>query len=71
MAVDEILKGVDYGDTLLFNSNISLKGNDEKLINKVKYKNEYFKYKNIDGKVSYTIITPESSYHNFFFHDSI
>lgn len=72
MRVRETLNNVSTEhDTLVFNKNINLEGNEEKLIRGEIFRNSYFNYINSDGSVNYSIKAPKSSFHNFFFHDSI
>ena len=72
MKIKETLNDVSTKyDTLVFNKNINLKGNEEKLIKGNIFRNTYLNYINSDGSVNYSIQPPKSSFHNFFFHDSI
>lgn len=71
MKVTEEFSKINKNDTLLFNRNINLKGNNELLVDKKIFRNTYYRYLNSDGIINYRINKPKSSFDNFFFHDSI
>ena len=67
MKVTEEFSKINKNDTLLFNRNINLKGNNELLVDKKIFRNTYYRYLNSDGIINYRINKPKSSFDNFFF----
>ena len=73
LSVKEEIRNHSSKDILLLSKRIYLDNkNEEVLISKKDvFRNNFFQYKNTDGKITYTVVPPKSRYDDYFYADSI